>query len=71
MRLLYRLQKGTKLSDATSARRYPELFLGGCIYENPQENQVSWIFSEPRLCEEHQVRATTNNVFLSEKRIPR
>jgi hypothetical protein len=50
MRLLWRLKKGTKLSDAEFVRRYHEQFLGVSGYGNSREREVGGIRFGAPLC---------------------
>jgi hypothetical protein len=50
------------MSDAKFVRCYVKLFLEGCSYENPEENQVRFV-AGAQLCHEHEMSATTINFF--------
>jgi hypothetical protein len=67
VRLFSRLRNGTKISDAKSVWCCLELFLGGTATKIPEKIKSVGFVSGARLCHEHKMSATTNNVFLAKK----
>lgn len=47
-------------------RSYLEIFVGAVSYVCPGDSQVGWICFQIRLCNESNVSAATNNLFLCE-----